>query len=86
MGHWLRLAMASCAFSALVVATIAVVMIMRGELDDMYCSSFSVERFFPCMPTGTGIAAAILTTLIGAVPIFVLFSPVALLGAKRRDR
>lgn len=86
MRHWLRLAMASCAFSALIVATIAVVMIVKGELDAMYCSSFWAERFFPCIPTGTGIAAAVLLTIICAVPIFVLFSPVALIGSKRRDR
>jgi len=86
MRDWLRLAMASCVFSALIVAALAVVMIVKGELDAMYCSSFPAESFFPCMPTGTGIAAAVLLTLICAVPIFVLFSPLALFGSKRRDR
>ena len=84
MSVWLRLAMTSFAFGALVVAILAGVMIATGELDAMYCSGLSAERLFPCIPTGTGIAAVGLLTVVCAVPIFVLLSPVILIG--RRDK
>ena len=84
MSVWLRLAMASIAFGALIVAILAVVMIATGELDAMYCSGLSAAQFFPCIPTGTGIAAAVILTMVCAVPIFVLFSPVALIGRRNK--
>ncbi len=83
MISWRRLAWASCAISGLIVAIFAVVKGARGELDAMYCSTLPAGDFLSCMPSGTGIITAALLTIVGAIPIFALFSPLTLMGAKR---
>lgn len=86
MNGWLWLAAFSLVGSGLLVCGLAVVTAVKDEMDVIYCTTLPAEHFLPCMPTGTGIAGAAVLTLICAVPIFALFSPLALLGSKRRDR
>ena len=86
MNGWLWLAAFSLVSSALLVCGLAVVTAVKNEMDVIYCTALRAEHFLPCLPTGTGIASAAVLTFIGAVPIFALFSPLALMGSKRRDR
>lgn len=86
MNNWQRLAVISLATSGLFVAVFAIVLIGKDELDVMYCTSLPAGHFLPCMPSITGMAAAMLLTIICAVPIFALFSPLALIGSKRSDQ
>lgn len=85
MNKWQRLAVISLATSGLFVVVFAIIQMCTGGLDVMYCTRLPAGHFLPCMPSITGMAAAMLLTVVGAVPIFALFSPLALIG-RRSDQ
>jgi hypothetical protein len=78
MNSGLRLAVMSVATSGLIVLVLAISMLARDGLDAMNWISLPPGHLFPGISSMTGVASAMLLTIIGAVPKFVIFSPLAL--------
>lgn len=86
MTSWRGLTLISLSISGLFVAVLAGVMIAKDGSHVMYCPSLPAYHLLPCLPSSVGIAAAVILTILGAVPIFVFFFwPLAMWESKRRD-
>lgn len=84
MKKWLWLVGVSLLMSGLFVTALALMMIAKGGSHVDYCPNLPAEHILPCLPSLTGIAAAVFMTIVYAVPIFALFAPIALFGGKKR--